>query len=408
MIFNFFLHKSYSLSLTYTGRDQQLSNIQGTYEFELWGSQGGGGFDDGMQGFGGKGAYVYGKIHFHTKTTLTVKVGGQWTSSERAPNPGGWPNCGKGGEDTGTIFEADYDVSGGGGGSTSFLVGITQLLVAGGSAGSVMTATGCEWGRFDEIFCSAQDDGTYCTAVSYTEGNSNGYCGNGTDSSNIPSSGGGGGYYGGKSPSESAVINPGVLMACSGSSYYNPNYFEADSVNYKNNEREGNGYFEYSFLSSCTSNCQNCPTTETCSLCNSNYFLYEDRYFSQCPIGTYPSSLNFCLSCSHGCSSCTNAYPCTACSNGYYLYEGRCLTSCPTGTFANGATKKCDSCSSDCSSFSDEFTCLSCLNDYNLYNYQCYKDCPSGTNQLDNDHCDSCSSNCMQCSSLTKCDKCTS
>ena len=77
MIFIFFFFAAFSkfidsAALSYKGSDQTLSNLKGTYEFKLWGAQGGAGYDDNSQGSGGKGAYVYGKTHFATRTTLTV------------------------------------------------------------------------------------------------------------------------------------------------------------------------------------------------------------------------------------------------------------------------------------------------------------------------------------------------
>ena len=245
MIFAAFLKYIESASLSYRGSDQTLSNLQGTYEFKLWGAQGGAGYNDNSAGSGGKGAYVYGKTHFATKTTLTVKVGGQGASSAKGPNAGGWPNGGKGGEDTGMFFETIYEAGGGGGGSTSLLLGSTQLLVAGAGAGGVMYATGCQGGEFNYHYCSHSGDSSYCDRYAYNNrGNSNGYGGDGVDSRYISGSGGGGGYYGGQATGDYAVDSPEDAMACSGRSYYNPSYFASVNVSSTANSRSGNGYFE--------------------------------------------------------------------------------------------------------------------------------------------------------------------
>ena len=406
MIFAAFLKYIESASLSYRGSDQTLSNLQGTYEFKLWGAQGGAGYNDNSAGSGGKGAYVYGKTHFATKTTLTVNVGGQGASSAKGPNAGGWPNGGKGGEDIGTIFETKYEAGGGGGGSTSLLLGSTQLLVAGAGAGGVMYATGCQGGEFNYHYCSHSGDSSYCDRYAYNNrGNSNGYGGDGVDSQYASGSGGGGGYYGGQATGDYAVDAPEKAMACSGSSYYNPSYFASVNVSSTANSRSGNGYFEYNLIAGCTANCQNCPTSSSCSSCNSGYKLYSNACYSSCPTGTYQSDSSHCTKCPYECSSCSNANACTSCNSGYYLYDNQCYSSCPSGTYQSGG--KCETCLYLCSECSSADTCSLCIYGSYFYDNQCYYSCPSGTYQSDrNNICLECPSKCVQCINSTHCQVC--
>ena len=323
IIFSTFSKFIESAALNYTGSDQTLSNLQGTYEFKLWGAQGGAGYINDSPGSGGKGAYVYGKTHFATNTTLTVKVGGQGVSSANGPNAGGWPNGGKGGADTGFLFENDNDASGGG--STSLLLGSTQLLVAG--AGGVMYATGCQGGEFNYHCCAHSGDSSYCDRNPYNYlGNISGYGGHGVNSSLASGSGGGGGYWGGQTTGDYTFDSPENAMACSGSSYYNPSYFASDNVSSDANNRSGNGYFEYNLIAHCTANCQNCPTSSSCSACNSGYKLYSNACYSSCPSGTYQSNSTNCENCPNKCKQCVNSTHCQVCLRPYKLFNNTCLS----------------------------------------------------------------------------------
>ena len=362
-----FIKKSIEENLSYTGAEKEISDLQGTYEFKLWGAQGGGGYKDGIQeSEGGKGAYVYGKIHFPTKTTLTVLVGGKGNSSEKGPNNGGWPNGGKGGEDTGLLWDSD-DASGGGGGSTSLLLGNTQLLVAGAGAGGVMNVTGCEGGEFYTLFCPGVGDTCVLTGEK-AGGNSNGYGGDGVDSSFTPGSGGGGGYYGGAASGNYAIDSPGAAMACSGSSYYNPDYVTDESAS--SGKREGDGYFEYNLIASCPSNCENCPISSTCETCYTGFKLYENNCYEDCPEGSYQTGPSSCASCIPNCSYCSSSDTCNICMDGFKVYKSKCYETYPIGTYET-ADAHCLSCSSNCIQCSSNEKCDKCETGYVLRNKQC-------------------------------------
>ena len=89
MIFALFIIKGIQYKeFNYKGSYEKYP-VHGTYTFELWGAQGGGGYHDGYkESQGGKGAYVYGEASFLSEVNLTIRVGGQGTSSEQGPNRG--------------------------------------------------------------------------------------------------------------------------------------------------------------------------------------------------------------------------------------------------------------------------------------------------------------------------------
>ena len=167
MIFALFIIKGIQYKeFTYKGSEETYT-VHGTYKFELWGAQGGGGYDDSdLSSEGGKGAYVYGEASFLSEETLTIKVGGQGNSSEQGPNSGGWPDGGSSGKDEESLFETDYDASGGGGGSTSLYLGNTKLLIAGAGSGGALDMNGCPGGGFGRHYCPQEEDDVTCYELS--------------------------------------------------------------------------------------------------------------------------------------------------------------------------------------------------------------------------------------------------
>ena len=190
-----------------------------------------------------------------------------------------------------------------------------------------MYATGCQGGEFNYHCCAHSGDSSYCDRNPYNYlGNISGYGGHSVNSSLASGSGGGGGYWGGQTTGDYTFDSPENAMACSGSSYYNPSYFASDNVSSDANNRSGNGYFEYNLIAHCTANCQNCPTSSSCSACNSGYKLYSNACYSSCPSGTYQSNSTNCENCPNKCKQCVNSTHCQVCLRPYKLFNNTCLS----------------------------------------------------------------------------------
>ena len=191
----------------------------GEYTLTCYGAQGGSGYqNENIKAEGGKGAKVQGTIHIKGEKEFQFIIGKAGSSSKYGPNPGGSPNGGQGGRDSGVWFGSG-DASGGGGGSSTIKMDNKQLIVAGAGAGGVATMKGCPGGKIGQIMCPIKDNNNECASKDEKEGNANGRGGDGDDSSYISGSGGGGGYYGGYASGNYADANPFWAMACSGSSY---------------------------------------------------------------------------------------------------------------------------------------------------------------------------------------------
>ena len=177
LLFGFFIKQAVQYDFAYKGKEE-IFTAHGVYFFELWGAQGGRGTDNNQfKSDGGKGAYVSGEASFLTKQNLTIKVGGQGQSGNRGPHHGGWPDGGNSGQDSGIMWESQWDGSGAGGGSTSLYLDDIKLRVAGAGAGGVTIMNDCQGGTLGKHFCPA--NGNSCYEVAETQnGNANGFGGN--------------------------------------------------------------------------------------------------------------------------------------------------------------------------------------------------------------------------------------
>ena len=318
-------HGMQSTVFNYRGSNENYT-VHGIYKFELWGAQGGGGYDNGdLLSKSGKGAYVYAEASFSSEQILTIKVGGQGMSSDKGPNRGGWPDGGNSGEDIGT-FEWEFDASGGGGGSTSLYLGDTKLLIAGAGAGGIMNMNGCPGGEFEKHYCPQSNNNNCYQRSESIKGNSNGIGGDGKDDDVVPGSGGGGGNYGGIG-GETAYSDAYDGMACSGSSYMNP-YYNFTNYGSEADQREGNGLLQITPLVECLPECAMCNSSTECSSCPINKYLKEGHCFDSCGFGFY-SYNGECLMCSSECKTCYgDPNFCTSCKNPYNkAINGSCTKS---------------------------------------------------------------------------------
>ena len=383
---------------------------KGDYTFHVYGAQGGAAYINGYiattDGIGGKGAYI--KAHYHTTSsqTFTLIIGEKGSSSENGPNPGGLPDGGAGGKDTGGLVGNGNDASGGGGASSKILLGNSIVIVAGGGSGGAYRANGCNGGDFRLVYCAVSDNQCESYQDIY-KGISTGIGGNGADHTNIPGSGGGGGYYGGNTTGTGAMNLFYTAVACSGSSYYDWSIIE--NAEYLNNPRIGDGVINITTNYLCMDECADCESNDKCTKCSGSKGLYNGRCVNQCPSGQTVNN-NVCEKCTSNCGECAynKINQCTKCYDPFSLYGTACLNMCPTHYYSK--SNVCEECSASCAECSgSDSTCTKCHDGQYLYNGICYSDkCPIGSFLSDSEIliCSSCDSSCETCSSAQKCDTC--
>lgn len=208
--FNFKKDFAYNGTTGSDGSVQTLSiPISGRYKLEVWGAQGGYGYNNATTYASGNGGYSYGTATFTKGTTLYVYIGGQGiiggtTSSIKAGgfNGGGasgYNRAGSGGGGTdirvnSTDTLARIIVAGGGGG------GAYYSKYTGGAGGGVSGGNGKGYSTNYALGGSQTAGGTagHYSTIYGTDGEFfQGGAANATRSSYNRSGGGGGGWYGG-------------------------------------------------------------------------------------------------------------------------------------------------------------------------------------------------------------------
>lgn len=128
----------------------------------------------------------------------------------------------------------------------------------------------------------------------------------------------------------------------------------------------------------CGLNCAMCNTstsTPICSLCSTNYYLYNNTCLATCPSNTLSLDSITCVSCinkfSVNCSTC-NFTECLSCSEGE-LTNGDCYP-CSDGTYSKNS--KCAACPSTCTICNNSTYCTTCTSNNYLYNNFCVGTCP--------------------------------
>ena len=178
------------------------------------------------------------------------------------------------------------------------------------------------------------------------------------------------------------------------------------------------GYYDYyGYCYSCPSNCLECSSGSSCSICNSDYYVNSSGGCSACTFSNCAVCAETeCTTCNEGyffdgtkcacsfdnCNECTSS-GCTACDVGYHVDSGEC-TECST-TFTG-----CTECSPS--------ECFSCDVGYHIDSGAC-TECSTtftGCNECTSSECSSCdigyhidSGECTECSTtFTGCNECTS
>ncbi|MDE6966031.1 MAG: hypothetical protein K2O94_03520, partial [Clostridiales bacterium] len=113
------------IDFTYSGGVRSITLPKGTYTLEVWGAQGGGGYQDGTFSAGvGLGGYMKGNITFSATTTVYICIGGKGTDgllgkygNPASSAPGGY----NGGGNSGCEMNTDANDEGGGGGGATHM-----------------------------------------------------------------------------------------------------------------------------------------------------------------------------------------------------------------------------------------------------------------------------------------------
>ena len=219
----------------YTGSVQTFAAPQtGTYTLEVWGAQGGTGYNS----VGGKGGYSKGTVTLQQGDILYVQVGGKGTDSgtsySRAIKNGGYNGGGNGAVSQYQEYDSSisgyisyYTFIGAGGGGTDIRIGqnslYSRVIVAGGGSGGGYKSSSCtSEGYAAGGITSLGYDTNY--QASQTKAGTNGSFGRGASVSDSASyknigPGGGGGWYGGGGAKTSSTDSNVVKYSGGGSGY---------------------------------------------------------------------------------------------------------------------------------------------------------------------------------------------
>ncbi|EAS05890.2 zinc finger lsd1 subclass family protein (macronuclear) [Tetrahymena thermophila SB210] len=178
------------------------------------------------------------------------------------------------------------------------------------------------------------------------------------------------------------------------------------------------GFFDFNGVcQSCSQNCDQCTSQSVCTICSSNYFLFNDSTcVSLCPQTFLVDSSNQkctcranstlqnnkcicnvgfveingqCESCSSNCYICSSQAVCLTCQPGYLLnFDATCITQCLPTFVIDFTQQKCV-----------------CRTNSSLQN----NSCPCNVSYQDvSGVCQKCPQNCDQCSSQKVCQVCSS
>jgi len=208
----------HSQTFSYTGAVQQVTLNPGSYEIEMWGANGGGGFHTSLISNEGKGGYSKGTLTVTTPTTYYIYVGGKGQDAAAVNvgdiHYGGWNGGGDSGQNNYTTLN-QYRAGGGGGGTdirtTQNTTYANRLMVAGGGGGGVYLNTypgghaggliGEDGGNTNHGKGGTQTAGGVAVGTSGNIVGTDGALGlggaGGSASGKSAGAGGGGGYYGG-------------------------------------------------------------------------------------------------------------------------------------------------------------------------------------------------------------------
>lgn len=217
LCFSFFQAQAQTFS--YTGAVQTVTLPPGSYEIEMWGADGGGGFHSSLINNGGKGGYSKGILNVASTATYYIYVGGRGQDAlgtgAGAVYLGGWNGGGNSGANNYSTVTQYRAGSGGGGTDIRTSQNTTyanRLIVAGGGGGGCYSTSyfggnggglsGEDGGNTYHGDGGTQNVGGTANANGTSNiGGTNGALGTGGNGGSATSKsgggGGGGGYYGG-------------------------------------------------------------------------------------------------------------------------------------------------------------------------------------------------------------------
>ena len=130
---------------------------------------------------------------------------------------------------------------------------------------------------------------------------------------------------------------------------------------------------------SCPPECEACISKNDCTLCNSPYFLINNKCLENCPDGNYADeNIKECLSCNRACNNCygPSSKECIDCNyiDGYGKASGKVgecyLITCSDGMYLNideiEKLAVCLPCNNTCASCSGGggYDCIKCADGY--------------------------------------------
>ena len=115
----------------------------------------------------------------------------------------------------------------------------------------------------------------------------------------------------------------------------------------------------------CNEGCLTCSYGGSCLSCKSSYFMHDTNNSPQCvricPVGTLAqNSTRQCRQCHHTCRLCSGltSQECTDCNSDRFLFNNMCLTECPQGYYNMEGV--CFPCPAGCITCISSRTCITC------------------------------------------------
>lgn len=172
-------------------------------------------------------------------------------------------------------------------------------------------------------------------------------------------------------------------------------------------------YVDDDSCSPCIEHCQQCDNPLTCSHCNDNYFLMNDKLrggevshcLSSCPEKWFASiSDQLCAECHETCLTCDGpgAQNCHTCyPNGSQANDnGECEVPCDAGLYYNSLSASCEPCTENCAGCLSVSECVTCKAGFYLLpnTALCSNKCTPGYyGDTTTTKCLKCDENCKTC-----------
>ena len=135
----------------------------------------------------------------------------------------------------------------------------------------------------------------------------------------------------------------------------------------------------------CYSECTQCVSLLGCTVCKTEFYLFNGTCLSGCSLGAGSGCVSACpynnftgtiTYADPVSSSCVEICPIKA-NGGSFGYNAtlRCIDVCPLNYYASNITRRCELCVDGCNNCTSPTTCFSCSDNYTFSNYLCVKKC---------------------------------